>query len=195
MISLPVSFVSLTWAFVIIDEMSWFDEGRFGDLTVRRNIFIFLAQFLLLSSRLFAVCYFTVTFKWWVIGVLFFHTIVIVIAKIFVAWSKGKCDTKQVILAIITLGLHWLKDDVFVLSENCYDNLLAVLCSNVLFVIENVAMILVFYFSQHSNSWFSLPVTVCVCSFSVLGSTMKIAGLYFFSQTARTRTNEQQRSQ
>ena len=46
MISLPVSFLSLNWAFVIIDEMLWFDEGRFGDLTLRRKIFIFFpAQF------------------------------------------------------------------------------------------------------------------------------------------------------
>jgi len=180
MISLPVSFLSLNWAFVIIDEKLWFDGLEFGDLTLRRKIFIFLAEFLLLSSRLFAVCYFTVTFKWWVIGVLLFHTFVIVIAKTFVSCLTGKCDAGEVILAIFTLGLHWLKDDAFVLSDNCKGNLLAVLCSNVLFVIENIAMILMFYFSQHSNSWFSLPVTVSVCSFSVLGSTMKIAGLYVF---------------
>ena len=181
MISLPVSFLSLNWAFVIIDQMLWFDEEEFGELTLRRKIFIFPAHFLLLSSRLFAVCYFTVTFKWWVIGVLLFHTFVIVIATNFVSCSKGKCDFDDVFMAIFLLGLHWLKDDVFAQAgRECNRNLLAVLLSNVLFVIENVVMILVFYFSRHSNSWFSLPVTVCVCSFSVLGSTMKIAGLYVF---------------
>ena len=183
MISLPVSFLSLNWAFVIIDEMLWFDEGPFGDLTLRRKIFIFFpAQFLLLSSRLFAVCYFTVTFKWWVIGVLLFHTfvLVIVMARTSGRCSRDQCDADHLALPIIFSGLHWLRDEVFVLSANCKDNLLAVLGVNVLFVIENVVMILVFYFSQHSNSWFSLPVTVCVCSFSVLGSTMKIAGLYVF---------------
>lgn len=183
MISLPVSFLSLNWAFVIIDEMLWFEEGKFGDLTLRRKIFIFLAEFLLLSSRLFAVCYFTVTFKWWVIGVVFFHTFVTVIATNLVSCSRGD-DVHSVILL---LALHWLKDDIFTLAgQECVWNLLAVLLSNVLFVIENVVMILVFYFSQHSNSWFSLPVTVCVCAFSVLGSTMKIAGLYVF-HTARMR--------
>ena len=189
MISLPVSFLSLNWAFVIIDERLWFDKGRFGDLTLRRKIFIFLVEFLLLSSRLFAVCYFTVTFKWWVIGVVLLHTILIeiVIAKTFVSSSRNKCDADIVSLAILTSGLHWLKDDVFEKSENPNRNLLPVLWSNVLFVIENVVMILVFYYSQDSNSWFSLPVTVCVCSFSVLGSTMKIAGLYVFSQSEQER--------
>ena len=179
MISLPVSFLSLTWAFVIIDGMLWFDEEEF---TLKRKLFIFLAEFLLLSSRLFAVCYFTVTFKWWVIGVLLFHTfvLVIVMARTSGRCSRDQCDADHLALPIIFSGLHWLRDEVFVLSANCKDNLLAVLGVNVLFVIENVVMILVFYFSQHSNSWFSLPVTVCVCSFSVLGSTMKIAGLYVF---------------
>ena len=156
MISLPVSFLSLNWAFVIIDEMLWFDEGQF---TLRRKIFIFVAEFLLLSSRLFAVCYFTVTLKWWVIGVLLFHTFVIVIATNFCLKGKN-CNAEKVTETIIFLGLHWLKDDTFVLSDNCKGNLRsedsynlpAVLLSNVLFVIENVVMILVFYFSQHSNS-------------------------------------------
>ena len=49
-----------------------------------------------------------------------------------------------------------------------------VLISNVLFVLENFFMILMFYFSPHSNTWYSLPVTVCVCVFSVLGSIMRI---------------------
>ena len=109
-----------------------------------------------------------------------FHTFVIVIAINFCLKGKN-CNAEKVAETIILLGLHWLKDDTFVPSaENSNNNLLAVLLSNVLFVIENVVMILVFYFSQHSNSWFSLPVTVCVCSFSVLGSTMKIAGFYAF---------------
>ena len=58
MISLPVSFLSLNWAFVMIDEILWFEERECGDLTLRRKIFIFLTHFFLLSSRLFAVCYF-----------------------------------------------------------------------------------------------------------------------------------------
>ena len=35
-------------------------------------------------------------------------------------------------------------------------------------------MILMFYFTYNSNAWYSLPVTVSVCVFSVLGSTMRV---------------------
>ena len=94
---------------------------------------------------------------------------------------KGKnCNADKVVETIVALGLHWLKDDIFASSENSNNNLLAVLLSNVLFVIENVVMILMFYFSQHSNSWFSLAVTVYVCMFSVVGSTMKVVVFYVF---------------
>lgn len=178
MISLPVSFLSLNWAFVIIDEMLWFDEGEF---TLRRKIFIFLAHFFLLSSRLFAVCYFTVAFKWGVIGVLLFHTFVIVIAKRnFLPCSRGECDVFEDVMSILTLGLYWLKDDVFVLSVNCKGNSLAVVLSNVLFLVENLGMTTMFYFSQHSNSWFLVPLTLCLYLFSIMGSIMELAGLYVF---------------
>ena len=52
------------------------------------------------------------------------------------------------------------------------------LLSNVLFVVENIAMIL-FYFSQFSNNWYALPVTVCVCSFAVLGAIMRVTHFHF----------------
>ena len=187
MISLPVSFLSLNWAFVMIDEMVWFDDEfsdlvHLGDLTLRRKIFILLTHFFLLSSRLFAVCYFTVTFKWWVISVLLSHTFAIITADTILSCSNCVCDSYIVFLF---LGLHWLRDDVSVLAESSEGHLLIVLFSNVLSVIENFVMILMFYFSRHSNSWFSLPVTVCVCLFSAIGSTMRIAGLYVFIKQER----------
>ena len=192
MISLPVSFLSLNWAFAIIDEMVWFDEEvsdflDFGDLTLRRKIFILLTHFFLLSSRLFAVCYFTVAFKWWVIGVLVSHTFVMTMAITILSYSAGdECGCDEVfVVTFFGLGLHWLRDDVSVLGESSGSFLLMVPFSNVLFVIENYVMILMFYFSQHSNSWFSLPVTVCVCLFSAIGSTMRIAGLYVFIKQER----------
>ena len=192
MISLPFSFLSLNWAFVMIDEMVWFDDKvsdlvHLGDLTLRRKIFILLTHFFLLSSRLFAVCYFTVAFKWWVIGVLVSHTFVMTMAITILSYSaRGErgCD-KVLVVTLFGLGLYWLRDDVSVLGEDSESFLLMVPFSNVLFVIENYVMILVFYFSQHSNSWFSLPVTVCVCLFSAIGSTMRIAGLYVFIKQER----------
>ena len=189
MISLPVSFLSLNWAFVMIDEILWFEERECGDLTLRRKIVIFLTHFFLLSSRLFAVCYFTVAFKWWVIGVLLLHTFMMMIPTTILYFSTGGCEHNDVVFIISFLGLHWLRDDLSLMSNSWKNNLLTVLFSNVLFVMENFVMTLMFYFSQHSNSWFSLPVTVCVCSFSVIGSIMRIAGLYIFN-FVRPRTRE-----
>ena len=55
------------------------------------------------------------------------------------------------------------------------------LFSNVLFVIENITMILLFYFSHFPHTWYSLPVTICVCLFAVLGAIMLIMRLAHFS--------------
>ena len=120
MISLPVSFLCLNWAFVMIDEMVWFDETYsvlvyLGYLTLRRKFFIFLAHFFLLSSRLFAVCYSTVTFKGWVIGVLLSHTFGITTADTILSCSNGVWEGY---IVFMFLGLHWLRDDVSVLGES-----------------------------------------------------------------------------
>ena len=53
------------------------------------------------------------------------------------------------------------------------------LFSNVLFVIENITMILLFYFSHFPNTWYSLPVTICVSLFAVLGAVMRLTHFYY----------------
>ena len=106
MISLPVSFLSLNWAFVRIDEMLWFEERECGDLTQRHKIVISLTHFFLLSSRLFAVCYFIVAFKWWVIGVLLLHTFMMMIPTTILYFSTGGCEHNNVGFIISFLGLH-----------------------------------------------------------------------------------------
>ena len=68
--------------------------------------------------------------------------------------------------------VQWIKDDLlfFPLSNKNTIRWFA----NALFVNENLAMIVLYYFSDHSNTWYALPVTVCVCFFTVLGGTMRI---------------------
>ena len=48
------------------------------------------------------------------------------------------------------------------------------LISNVLFVIENITIILLFYFTHFPHTWYSLPVTICVCLFAVPGAIMRL---------------------
>ena len=56
------------------------------------------------------------------------------------------------------------------------------LFSNILFVMENITMILLFYFSHFPHTWYSLPVTICVCLFAVLGVGMRLTHYYFLTK-------------
>ena len=146
-----------------------------SDLTVKHKIALYVTYLILLSSRLFVICYFTVSYKWWVIGVLSFHTCVVVVAAAIQTIGEVGCNAESLTIFIVFIGIHCLRDDTvdFAFKDKPED-LSIVLLSNVLFVVENLFMILMFYFSPHSNTWYSLPVTVCVWVFSVLGSTMRI---------------------
>ena len=178
-ISLPVSFLSLAWAFTTADELL---HGEVLDnLKIKHKLALFVAHILLLSSRLFAVCYFTVSYKWWVVGVLLFHTSAIITTDTIWLCREGECNVVSGFANLaFFLCLNWLRDDTsamiyFLESGNKKTALRRMqLFSNVLFVLENSIMILLFYFSEHSNTRYSLPVTVCVCLFSVLGSVMRV---------------------
>ncbi|PFX24740.1 uncharacterized protein LOC111331230 isoform X2 [Stylophora pistillata] len=104
MISLPVSFFTLAWAFTATDEdiLIRYDIISSGsELKVKHKVALYTTQLLLLSSRLFAICYFTVSYK-------------------------------------------------------CY----------------------------YVKTWYCLPVTVCVCVISVVGSTMRTVLLYWLWKKA-----------
>ncbi len=177
-ISLPVSFLSLAWAFTTTDQFIHRMHMDTGDLKVKHKLVLFVTHLFLLSSRLFAVCYFTVSYKWWVIGVLLFHAS----AKVIVGTIIIECQCLVGLFSFILSCVLWLRDDTSFTCDDDEDDIdelvqttflrRTLLLSNVLFVLENFIMILFYYFSQQSNTWYSLPVTVCVCLFSLLGSVM-----------------------
>ena len=181
MISLPVSFLSLTWASTTADELLQKGE-TIHVLTMKHKMFLFFTHLISMSSRLFAVCYFVVSYKWWVTVVLTLHSLAVALFE--AIWvSHGRCigDKGTLVFAVLFFFLHWLRDDWSVkIQDDDNENKrkktkrMQLFC-NVLFVVENTAMILFFYFSPVSNTWYSLPVTVCVCSFSVLGAVMRVA--------------------
>ena len=178
-ISLPISFLTLVWAFTATDKISLIENKIIpssSDLNVKHQLALYVTNLLLLSSRLFAICYFTVSYKWWVIGVLMFHCSVVVIATVIQNRNKVYCNAFIVLFNLLFMGIHSLRDDfVELLMGLLEDGLtISVFLSHILFVLENFFMILMFYFTYHPNAWYSLPVTVCVCVFSVLGSTMRI---------------------
>ena len=134
MVSLPVSFLSIAWASTVADELIQTDL-RDLHFSVKDRVLIFVTHLFILSSRLFAVALFTVSYKWWVIGVLILHCTVITI-----------CDRVWLCRAQSAHSLHWLRDDLSFLvigDYAVYTELLRMkLISNVLFVIENIIMIL-----------------------------------------------------
>ena len=187
-ISLPISFLTLAWAFTATDKKSLVDFEIIpssGAMKVKHQLALYATHLLLLSSRLFAICYFTVSYKWWVIGVVMFHSCAVVIAtviqnrdKFFCNTNNNKddCDALSVLVILLFMGIHSLRDDLVELSMalEITGVTMSMYLSHILFVLENFFMILTFYFTYNPNAWYSLPVTVSVCVFSVLGSTMRI---------------------
>ena len=176
MVSLPVSFLSLAWASIVADELIQSDEGDLN-FTVKDKVLHFVTHLFTLSGRLFAVALFTVSYKWWVTSVLILHCTVITICDI--VWQRR--DRDDPFHLVMSFCLYWLRDDLSLLGEfDGYKHLRRMqLFSNVLFVIENITMILLFYFSHFPHTWYSLPVTICVCLFSVLGALMRLTHFYY----------------
>ena len=119
-----------------------------------------------------------------VIGVLIVHCCVMVIATVIQNRDEVYCDASRFFFNLLFMGIHSLRDDFTYITIRLDVNgaIRNVYFSHILFVLENVFMILMSYFTYHPNAWYSLPVTVCVCVFSVLGSTMRIYLLRWLSK-------------
>ena len=178
-ISLPISFLTLAWAFTASDKVFLADceiIPSSGAMKVKHQLALYVTHLLLLSSRLFAICYFTVSYKWWVIGVVMFHSCAVSIATVILNRDEVDCETSTVLSILFFMGIHSLRDDLVEVSMNLKITgvTMSMYLSHILFVLENFFMILMFYFTYNPNAWYSLPVTVGVCVFSVLGSTMRV---------------------
>ena len=189
MISLPVSLLSLAWASIVADEFLHSDEGDLN-FRVKDRVLHFVTHLFILSSRLFAVALFTVSFKWWVTSVLIFHRTVMAICDTTIwlcSQRSFSCKKIYVFVSVLFFCFHWLRDDLSMIitdkdtekkSKRKHFRRIQ-LVFNVLFVIENITMILLFYLSHFPHTWFCLPVTICVCLFSVLGAGMRLTHFYF----------------
>ena len=178
-ISLPISFLTLAWAFTATDKRSFKANKimpRSSYLNVKHQLALFATHLLPLRSRLFAICYFTVSYKWWVIGVLMFHSCAVLIVTVIQNKNDVDCDAFFVLLILLFMSIHFLRDDFveFSIRVKVTGLTMSVFFSHILFVLENFFMILMFYFTYHPNAWYTLAVTVSVCVLSVLGSTMRM---------------------
>ena len=110
MVSLPVSFLSLASASTVADKLLHRD-GRDLNLSVKDKVLLFVTHLFILSSRLFAVALFTVSYKWWVTSVLILHCMVIMICDIIsICWISGRQDC-NVLGFCCTFCFSWLRDD------------------------------------------------------------------------------------
>ena len=186
MVSLPVSFLSLAWASTVFEVFLHCDEGGLNFGSVKDRVLLFVTYLFILSSQLFAVALFTVSYKWWVTSVLILHCTVITICdRVWLCRAESVKSNEERFMSVICFCLHWLRDDLSLLVLGDYagytGRLGMKLTSNMLFVIENITLILLFYFSHFPHTWYSLPVTICVCLFAVLGAVMRLTHFYYLS--------------
>ena len=189
MVSLPLSFLSIAWASTVAEDLLQTELGNLH-FSVKDKVLLFVTHLFILSSRLFAVALFTVSYKWWVTSVLILHCTVITICdRVLFHTAQSAEDNTERFASVMYFCLHWLRDDsVQLIGDYAYAG--SPLISNVLFVIENITMILLFYFSHFPHTWYSLPVTICVCLFAVLGAVMRLTHFYFLYKESGGRSNK-----
>ena len=201
-ISLCTSLLSITWTFTddSVRKLIVLEGVRETDSIISKiitTVVFYLSWLFHLSSRLLAITFFTVSFKWWAIAVFVFHFIVLV--AFYIVWGEN--------IMIILTGLnHWQEPDNKLSRAIGYllrasirntligyspepqifakknDSFLLIRALPLFFlnVIENVIMICVFYSKEEPHAWYSVPATVSVCVFSLVGGLMKVTLLYYY---------------
>ena len=190
MVSLPVSFLSLAWASTVGDEFVRSIEGHFH-FSVKHTVLLFVTHLFILSSRLFAVALFTVSYKWWVTSVLVLHCTVITICdRVWLCRAQSANSSADPSVSVLYFCLQWLRDDLSLIGDSAGDKELRMrLVSNVLFVIENFTLILLFYFSHFPHTWYSIPVTIYVCLVTILGAVMRLTHFCFLRKESDDGSN------
>ncbi|XP_078348505.1 uncharacterized protein LOC144633530 [Oculina patagonica] len=178
-ISLPVSFGSLVWSFHAADEY------EIMGLPVKHKISNFLTHFLLLSARLFAITYFVVAYKWFIICFFINHFIILRIMHC--CWPYGTADgdsdnstCEKVFKWYLIFGISWIGYETFEIEGNGTETAMKHLkiikvFSYILLALENFAMILLYYnfYIYSVHPWYSLQLTESVCSCTFIGVVIR----------------------
>ena len=193
-ISLCVSVLSLAWTSLVADEWRLLTclselESQKTDLvdtisSVKFKAALYVSQLFHLASRLLAITFFTVRFTWWIIAMIIMHSIFMAVTRCIADCMTGRFGgcAKNCYTLPTVLYFYWIRDDGsagVTVDEKGRTLKIIQLVSNLLFVIENVLMIWVYYSHEQTHSWYSKPVVVCVCLFSVLGAVIRVV-LYRF---------------
>ena len=110
MISLPLSFLSLSLSFSTLDKMLHDDE--IGVLDLKHDVLLFVTELLILIGRLFAIAFFIVSYKWWVCIVIFLHAIILMVIDILYCYQTGNLKREAALVAPCFSLLNWIRDDM-----------------------------------------------------------------------------------
>ena len=146
-ISLPISFVSLVWAFTIVDKMLYEKVVGAGNLPLLHRLLLFVANLFSLGSRVFVILLFTLRYKWWIVVAMLSHNLLMLTADIILCCAiLDRCSLGIAFIALLYFCLYWLRDDVslqhFVEDFDRTRLRQVQKLSNVLFVLENTVMLL-----------------------------------------------------
>ncbi len=179
-ISLSTTFLSLAWTVTLVDEMVY--NEVIGNLKLKLKLVLFLPNLLFVASGLLSYVYFIVSFKWWVIAVVLFGGLAPMCTFAIMYFLMRNIRFPSINLSC----LYLTSDDLSVHSDDSDESAnmtnmqrITLLFYIIIIVLENYFMILMYYFSQHSNKWYSLPVTVCVCVFSVISVIVRAIVYHF----------------
>ena len=183
-ISAPLCLLSLTW---MITSMEAFREFKHYNLKLIHNLIIFLSNLGIIAARALAILCFTIAFRWWILLLFGVHFFIINFTG-FVLWrSNRKQDMLVFIFAYSPLYLfvyssYYLKklrgDAPFGRAR-----LVVVTVSwHVLFTLENIGMILAYYFRRHDSDdklqWFLIFAVVIVSVGNLGGILLKSLSWY-----------------
>ena len=190
MVSLCVSFLSLAWTSTNADVWCFVAVGKslnkkYSPRKFITKTFFLISQIFHLSSRLFAITFFSVAYKWWIVLVVMFHNIAIASVAFWAFKADGRsCNICTRMFMFLHGVFYWIRDDgacgLHFDDDGEINVEIVKIASNSLFVIENVIMISVYQAKEELHSWYSVPVTVCVCVFSLVGCLMRVAICRYF---------------
>ena len=178
-ISLSVSCVSIVWTFTAADD---FLHEREIEVKIKDKVLFLIGNFFFLTSRLLVICYIVSRFRILIFVIVVFHSVIVTVLDC----CPCEITCLRFLIEIFFMYLRWIRDDLCVpFDEEDVANRRKRLrkmqwLSHVMFVIENIAIILVVYnVSKFSNNWYAFPVTVYVCTASILGSSIRLVHFRF----------------
>ena len=198
------SFLGLAYTFIAADQwrlstvLSSSNRARVEiNIDMKVKAVLFVSQLFHLIGRLLAITYFTVSFKWWVILIVLVHSFSMASARFWVdlcTCSGTGALCANCLTVPIAMLFYWIRDDGAAgktVQEKDKTLTKILLISNILFVLENVFMISLYYFTADSpRPWYSKPVTICVCLCSVLAAVTRVKYYrYIFSKSGEDTGN------